>query len=121
MPLGGSLLGARTSHERAPLRQAAVFLHRRQIRSPAQALGNGDRQIRHFLIFCSVAPFGPVFSCRPSPCSSDVLMDSCPFPEAAHVVVNLVIGGACMLANAFDIWMKPAQPPDRPTRHLWNA
>lgn len=109
------------SHERAPLRQAAVFLHRRQIRSPAQALGNGDRQIRHFLIFCSVAPFGPVFSCRPSPCSSDVLMDSCPFPEAAHVVVNLVIGGACMLANAFDIWMKPAQPPDRPTRHLRNA
>jgi hypothetical protein len=32
-----------------------------------------------------------------------------------------VIGGACMLANAFDIWMKLAQPPDRPTRHLWNA
>ena len=91
------------SHERAPLRQAAVFWHHRQIRSPAQALGNGDQQIRHFLIFCSVAPFGPVFSCRPSPCSSDVLMDSCPFPEAAHVVVNLVIGGACMLANAFDM------------------
>jgi hypothetical protein len=52
-------------HQSAPLRQAEVFLHRRQIRSPAQALGNGDRQIRHFLIFCSVVRFGSDFSCRP--------------------------------------------------------
>jgi hypothetical protein len=41
-------------HFKAPLRHAAVSLHRRQMRSPAHALGNGDRQIRHFLIFCSV-------------------------------------------------------------------
>jgi hypothetical protein len=52
---------------------------RRQMRSPAQALGNGDRQIRHFLIFCSVDRSGFDFSCRPptaGPRSSDALLDS---------------------------------------------
>ena len=40
-------------HLSAPLRHAAVDLHRRQMRSPAHALGNGDRQMRHFLILYS--------------------------------------------------------------------
>jgi hypothetical protein len=61
-----------------PLRQAAVSLHRRQMRSPTQALGNGDRQIRHFLIFCSVVRFSSDFSSDPPTAasrSSDLLSD----------------------------------------------
>lgn len=35
------------------LRHVEVDLHFRHTRSPAHALGNGSRQIRHFLILCS--------------------------------------------------------------------
>ena len=42
----------------APPRHAAVDLHLRQMRSPAHALGNGERQIRHCLIFASAARSG---------------------------------------------------------------
>jgi hypothetical protein len=35
------------------LRHVEVDLHFRHTRSPAQALGNDSRQIRHFLTFCS--------------------------------------------------------------------
>jgi len=35
------------------LRHVEVDLHLRHTRSPAHALGNGSRQIRHFLTFCS--------------------------------------------------------------------
>jgi hypothetical protein len=35
---------------RAPLRQAAVDLHRRQMRSPAHSLGNGAAQTKHGLV-----------------------------------------------------------------------
>jgi hypothetical protein len=66
-------------HLRAPLRHAAVSLHRLQMRSPAHALRNGDRQIRHFLIFCSVDRADSDFSCVPpaaEPRSSDVLFTS---------------------------------------------
>jgi hypothetical protein len=79
MPLGGSPFDVWRGHLKAPLRHAAVSLHRRQMRSPAQALGNGDRQIRHFLIFCSVVRFNSDVSCRPpaaAPYFSDVLLDS---------------------------------------------
>jgi hypothetical protein len=91
MPLGGSPLIQNTApglrsdsselvwrgHLKAPLRHAAVSLHRRQMRSPAQALGNGDRQIRHFLIFCSVVRFSSDVSCRPPTAAPlpDVLSD----------------------------------------------
>jgi len=84
MPLGGSsliqnaALGLRSDwselvwrgHLKAPLRHAAVSLHRRQIRSPAQALGNGDRQIWHFLIFCSAVRFSTDVLCRPPTAAS---------------------------------------------------
>jgi hypothetical protein len=93
MPLGGSPLIQDATprstirlvrlvwrgHLRAPLRHAAVSLHRLQMRSPAHALGNGDRQIRHFLIFCSVDRADSDFSCVPpaaEPWSSDVLFTS---------------------------------------------
>lgn len=42
-----------TCHFNAPLRQDDDDLQRRQTRSPGHALGNEDRQIRHFLIFPS--------------------------------------------------------------------
>jgi hypothetical protein len=36
---------------RAPLRHAAVDLHRRQMRSPAHSLGKGSEQTKHGLVF----------------------------------------------------------------------
>jgi len=38
----------------SPLRQRVDDLQRRQMRSPAQVLGNGVLHIRHFLIFSEV-------------------------------------------------------------------
>jgi hypothetical protein len=38
-----------------PLRHAAVDLHRRQMRSPAHSLRNGDLQTRHGLVLGSVS------------------------------------------------------------------
>ncbi len=78
---------------KAPLRHAAVSLHRRQMRSPAQSLGNGARQIRHFLIFCSVVRFDSDFSCPPpraGPGSSDVLLDS------RLLTFYSILTGACL-------------------------
>ena len=51
-------------HFSAPLRQDDEDLQRRQTRSPAHALGNGDRQIRHFLIFSSTVRSSSCVDCR---------------------------------------------------------
>ena len=39
-----------TGYVMEPLRHPGVDLQRWQMRSPAQALGNADRQTRHFLV-----------------------------------------------------------------------
>ncbi|KAF0208347.1 MAG: hypothetical protein FD139_3600 [Methylocystaceae bacterium] len=72
------LLGRLRGHLIAPLRHAAVSLHRRQMRSPAQALRNDDRQTRHFLMACSTVRVTADSSCRPPTaalCRSDAQLD----------------------------------------------
>jgi hypothetical protein len=58
-----------------PFRHADLDLQWRQIRSPAQALGNGDRQIRQCLVFCCMwrSNAGSVGSGTAAHCSSHVL------------------------------------------------
>ena len=51
-------------HFSAPLRHAEEILQRRQTRSPAHALGNGDRQIRHLRIFSSTLRSSSCAACR---------------------------------------------------------
>jgi len=52
------------NHFSAPLRQDDEDLQRRQTRSPAQALGNGDRQTRHLRIFSSTVRSRSCAACR---------------------------------------------------------
>ncbi len=90
------------AHRRTPLRQVAVPLHCRQMRPPPHAFGNGPRPIRLFLIFSSGVHFDTDTPCHPQttlPSSSQALLDRLegyPFPEAAHVVVNLLMGGTSL-------------------------
>ena len=61
---------------RAPLRQAAVDLHRRQMRSPAHSLANGAAQTRQSLVLGSASRSAPGFlwsSCVELSCISSPL------------------------------------------------
>jgi hypothetical protein len=50
-----------TRYVSEPLRHAAVDLQRWQMRSPAQTLGNGERQTRHFLVLGTTVRSGSGF------------------------------------------------------------
>jgi hypothetical protein len=89
------------AHQSTPLRQPELDLHRRQMRSPAQALENGVQQMRHFLIFGSIMRSGSGPSCPPPtalPCSSEgVPLESCKefAPSLRFTSPNNLLMGQC--------------------------